>query len=112
MATNVGVLPVAGINIDYAEETEEIERFLSKYEVTRTAPRDLPVDDDDEAEEDTLADDVADLGMRDDEDALRRSKLKYMKILRRVANRQTEEVIIDLADLRKVRELCIPDYFS
>jgi hypothetical protein len=31
-----------------------------------------------------------------------RSKAKYMRALRRVANRQTEEVVIDLADLRKV----------
>lgn len=32
-----------------------------------------------------------------------RSKAKYMKVLRRVANRQTAEVIVDLADLKKVR---------
>ncbi|KAI9636883.1 DNA replication licensing factor MCM7 [Dioszegia hungarica] len=33
-----------------------------------------------------------------------RSKAKYMKLLRRVANRQTTEVVIDLSDLKKFSE--------
>lgn len=104
MASTVGVLPVAGIQIDYEEETEKITEFLSTFvPPPRTARRDLVEDDDEEAEEDDLADDVADLDVDDDdEDGPPRSKAKYMKVLRRVANRQTTEVIVDLADLRKV----------
>jgi len=104
MATNVGVLPVAGIQIDYAEELEKISDFLSRYVPPPRARRDLPADDDEEAEED-LADDINDLGVDDDDERGQRSKAKYMKVLRRVANRQTAEVVIDLADLRKVRRL-------
>mgnify|MGYP002718906515 CR=1 FL=1 len=103
MSATVGVLPVAGIQIDYAEELETITDFLSRYvPPPRAARRDLPGNDDDEAEdEDELADDVADLGVGE-HDVPGRSKAKYMRALRRVANRQTEEVVIDLADLRKV----------
>ena len=36
-------------------------------------------------------------------EAQRRSKAKYMKVIRKVANRQKSEVVVDLADLRKVR---------
>lgn len=36
-----------------------------------------------------------------DEDA-GRSKAKYMRIMRKVANRQTSEVVIDLKDIQQV----------
>jgi DNA replication licensing factor MCM7 len=52
-----------------------------------------------------LADDLGDINVDDDdEDAPERSKAKYMKVLRKVANRQSAEVVIDLADLRRVRD--------
>lgn len=102
MATNVGVLPVAGFQIDYADELEKITDFLSRYVPPPRAQRALPADDDEAAEEDDLADDINDLGVDDGDATEERSKAKYMKVLRRVANRQTAEVIIDLADLRKV----------
>jgi DNA replication licensing factor MCM7 len=43
-----------------------------------------------------------DLGGSQGANGERRSKAKYMKLLRKVANRQTAEVIVDLADLKKV----------
>lgn len=108
---SVGVLPVAGIQIDYEEETEKITEFLSRYvPPPRTARRDLPEDDDEEAEEEDLADDVADLDVDDENNP--RSKAKYMRVLRRVANRQTSEVIVDLADLRKVSPTLDPTHRS
>jgi DNA replication licensing factor MCM7 len=106
MATNVGVLPVAGIQIDYTEELEKISTFLSTFVPPPRARRDLPADDDEEAEED-LADEINDLDVDDNDEREERSKAKYMKVLRRVANRQTAEVVIDLADLRKVSRLVV-----
>lgn len=69
----------------------------------------LPADDDDEAEDededaaDDLADDVNDLDVDDDNDNdAPRSKAKYMKVLRRVANRRSAQVVIDLNDVKDV----------
>ena len=101
----VGVLPVANFQIDYASELDRIKDFLSRYVPERGRPSrrsrpedELPSDDDDEAE-DELADDIDNL----DVGQSGRSKAKYMKRLRKVANRQSVEVVVDLADLRKVR---------
>ena len=107
MAANVGVLPVASIQIDYANELEKITDFLSRYvPPPRTRARGLPADDDEEAEdeeaedeEDILADELEGMDVAADPG---RSKAKYMKTLRRVANRRTAEVVVDLADLQKV----------
>jgi DNA replication licensing factor MCM7 len=94
MAT-VGVLPVANIGINYEDELVKISDFISKYIPAPRARRRIPADDDEEAEEDDLAEEMEDM----DVDGTRS---KYMKVLRKVANRQTSEVVIDLADLRKV----------
>jgi DNA replication licensing factor MCM7 len=63
------------------------------------------VDDDDEAEDDeddaeSLADGMSEVDMDGAREG--RSKAKYMKVLRKVANRQTTEVVVDLGDLKKV----------
>ncbi|KAK4687318.1 DNA replication licensing factor MCM7, partial [Tremellales sp. Uapishka_1] len=95
----VGVLPVASIQINYEDELEKISDFLSSYVPAPRAHRRLPDDDDEEAEseeEEELADDLDDLAVGEE-----RSKAKYMKVLRKVANRQTTEVVIDLGDLKK-----------
>ena len=47
-----------------------------------------------------MAADVGDMDMGGEGEG--RSKAKYMKLLRRIANRQTTEVVIDLSDLKKV----------
>ena len=46
-----------------------------------------------------LADAVDDLDVNGEE----RSKAKYMRVLRKVANRQSAAVIIDLNDVKEVR---------
>ncbi|ORY33036.1 MCM2/3/5 family-domain-containing protein [Naematelia encephala] len=104
MAANVGVLPVASIQINYEDELSKITDFLSTYASQPRRRTALPVDDDEEAEEDEeeedLADEVDDMDLQDGNRA-GRSKAKYMKILRKVANRRTAEVVVDLADLRR-----------
>lgn len=119
MATS-GVLPVANIDvsiagsaqagdsdiqINYPEELARIEDFLTRYVADRSARnRQLPSDDDQEAEEedaedeDDLADAVDDLDVNGEQ----RSKAKYMKVLRKVANRQSAAVVIDLNDVKEV----------
>jgi len=46
-----------------------------------------------------LADAVDDLDVNGEE----RSKAKYMRVLRKVANRQSAAVVIDLNDVKEVR---------
>ncbi|KAL7421120.1 DNA replication licensing factor MCM7 [Cryptotrichosporon argae] len=101
-SSTVGVLPVASFEIDYADELGRIKDFLEKYVAPPRGARDargLPADDDEDAE-DELPDDLSSLGLDEDEGD-RRSKAKYMRVLRKVANRQTAEVVVDLADLQK-----------
>ncbi len=50
-----------------------------------------------------MADGLDGMAVDGDREVPGRSKAKYMKVLRKVANRQTSEVVVDLADLRKVR---------
>ncbi|WWD21313.1 hypothetical protein CI109_105797 [Kwoniella shandongensis] len=105
-SANVGVLPVASIQINYDEELEKIQEFLTTYvPPPRSARRTLPSDDDEEAEDEDedegdLADDLSDLDV-DEGERRHREKAKYMRVLRKVANRQTAEVVVDLADLKK-----------
>ena len=69
--------------------------------------RQIPDDDDQEAEEDdeedadALADAVDDLDVNGEE----RSKAKYMRVLRKVANRQSAAVVVDLNDVQEVSDL-------
>lgn len=123
MSAAVGVLPVAGIQvsirpttaspgsalcstdrlqIDYDDELTKIEEFLTRFEPQRRAngQQTIPDNDDDEADSDAeeLADDLSDMGVNGEGD--RRTKAKYMRMLRKVANRQTSEVVVDLADVR------------
>lgn len=72
--------------------------------VSSSSRRHLPDDDDQEAEDedeenaDDLADAVDDLDVNGEE----RSKAKYMRVLRKVANRQSAAVVIDLNDVKEV----------
>ena len=92
--------------INYPEELARIEDFLTRFVADSSSRRrQLPDDDDQEAEEedqedaDMLADAVDDLDVNGEE----RSKAKYMRVLRKVANRQSAAVIIDLNDVKEVR---------
>jgi DNA replication licensing factor MCM7 len=80
------------IQINYEEELVKINDFLSKF-IPQPRARKIPSDDDDDVEDD--------LAERADELNLDREP-KYMRVLRRVANRQTTEIIIDLNDLKQV----------
>ncbi|TXT09090.1 hypothetical protein VHUM_02564 [Vanrija humicola] len=103
MATaQVGVLPVASIPVSSHQPGQKITDFLTRFVKDKNARRraTLPEDDDDEAESEaeSVADDLDDLDVDDDGE---HSKAKYMRIMRRVANRQTSEVVIDLANLQE-----------
>jgi len=93
------------IQINYPEELNRIEDFLTRFVADSSARRrQLPDDDDQEAEDedqedaDMLADAVDDLDVNGEE----RSKAKYMRVLRKVANRQSAAVVIDLNDVKEV----------
>jgi hypothetical protein len=90
---------------------ESINEFLSTYIAqdrsrTRNARQRHQAGNatanDESEEEDALVDDMDDMEMEGDEGRPSRTKTKYMKLLRKVANRQTTEVVIDLSDLKKV----------
>ena len=83
---------------------------MTRYVPQPRPRRALPANDDEEAddEEEDLADDLDELDVDGDGEGPDRSKAKYMKVLRKVANRQTSEIIVDLADLRKVRCIAHP----
>ncbi|CAK9781347.1 MCM-domain-containing protein [Cutaneotrichosporon oleaginosum] len=99
MATqNVGVLPVATIEVDYDEEIRKISEFLTKFVSERRQANGGAIpENDDAAAEDETEDELDDLDELHMEEA--RSP-KYMRIMRKVANRQTAEVVIDLKDLQ------------
>lgn len=92
--------------MDYPEELTKIEDFLTRFVPdTSRRNRQLPDDDDEEAEEEDLANDLDELDVDEDDDAPggeRRSKAKYMKVLRRIANRRSAAVTIDLNDVKEV----------
>jgi DNA replication licensing factor MCM7 len=95
------------LQVDYPEELTKIEDFLTRFVATptrRNGHGNLPANDDDEAEEEEdLADEVDGMDMDDNDDENPgKSKAKYMKVLRRVANRRSASVTIDLNDIKEV----------
>lgn len=96
--------------IDYAEELVKIEDFLTRFVSDRSSRRRDPNDDEEEGEESADEDDedeVADgLDDLDVGEGSGRSKAKYMKVLRKVANRQSAAVTIDLNDVKEVSRYC------
>jgi hypothetical protein len=98
---------LSGIIRNHADSPKaKIESFLTTYVPQRPARQWIPSDDDEDAEGD-LADemdgmDVGGDGSDGEGQGEERSKAKYIRVLRKVANRQTAEVVVDLADLRKV----------
>ncbi|KIK82554.1 hypothetical protein PAXRUDRAFT_832183 [Paxillus rubicundulus Ve08.2h10] len=82
-------LPVIKINVDYDEELDKIQNFLSTY---------ISHDKD-------LDRDFANIALNDDEDedlhASGRKGLKYMQQLQRIANREQQILTIDLEDIHQ-----------
>ncbi|KAG7563153.1 hypothetical protein FFLO_01461 [Filobasidium floriforme] len=99
-------LPTANIGVNYTEELAAITTFLSKYVKPQAQAGAIPRDDDDEAEDDVesededLLDDMEDMNV-EGQDGGRRTKAKYMKMFTKVANRQLNDVVIDLGDLQR-----------
>jgi DNA replication licensing factor MCM7 len=82
-----------------------LTRFVSDRSSRRRDPN-----DDEEGEESAEEDDEDDLtdGLDDLDvgEGSGRSKAKYMKVLRKVANRQSAAVTIDLNDVKEVSQYC------
>ncbi|KAF9227781.1 minichromosome maintenance protein mcm7p [Gyrodon lividus] len=82
-------LPVIKINVDYDEELDKIQNFLSLY-----VSHDKDLDRD-----------FANIALNDDEDEdhdrSRRKGLKYMQQLQRIANREQQILTIDLEDIHQ-----------
>ncbi|KIJ10524.1 hypothetical protein PAXINDRAFT_85941 [Paxillus involutus ATCC 200175] len=78
-------LPVIKINVDYDEELDKIQNFLSTY-----------VNHDKDLDRD-----FANIALDDDEDASGRKGLKYMQQLQRIANREQQMLTIDLEDIHQ-----------
>ncbi|KAF8844833.1 minichromosome maintenance protein mcm7p [Paxillus ammoniavirescens] len=78
-------LPVIKINVDYDEELDKIQNFLSTY-----VSHDKDLDRD-----------FANIALDDDEDASGRKELKYMHQLQRIANREQQMLTIDLEDIHQ-----------
>jgi DNA replication licensing factor MCM7 len=82
---------------------------LTRFVSDRSSRRRDPNDDEEGAEsaeeddEDDLTDGLDDLDVGEGSG---RSKAKYMKVLRKVANRQSAAVTIDLNDVKEVSQYC------
>ncbi len=92
---------------DYAKQLEAFQSFLEKFETSKTssdaaaeAIDGLHLDGDHTSDEYDFMDDVAD---GDDTNARRRPKRKYMDMLQEVADRERQNILIDLDDLQEVR---------
>ncbi|KII89182.1 hypothetical protein PLICRDRAFT_29538 [Plicaturopsis crispa FD-325 SS-3] len=80
-------LPVVNINVNYEDEKEKIQAFLSNFVGEKDLTRGM-----------------ADIGLDDDEDddiPARTKSLKYMQQLQKVANREQQMLVIDLEDIAK-----------
>lgn len=93
---------------DYERQLDAFQHFLEKFETSKTssdaaaeAIDGLHLDGDHTSDEYDFMDDA-------DEDraaSRRRPKRKYMEMLQEVANRERQNIVIDLDDLKEVRIL-------
>jgi len=97
---------------DYKKQVEAFQSFLEKFETSKTSPdaategiRGLDLDGDQTSDEYDFMDDIAD---RDGNNVRRRPKRKYLDMLLDVANRERPDILIELDDLREVREKTQP----
>lgn len=91
---------------DYAKQLEAFQAFLEKFETSKTssdaaaeAIDSLHLDSDHTSDEYDFMDDVSDEG---DGGSRRRLKRKYMDVLQEVANRERQNILIELDDLQEV----------
>lgn len=96
---------------DYEKQIEAFQSFLEKFETSKTSPDvaaeaidSLYLDGDHTSDEYDFMDDVEDGGGNN---SRRRPKRKYMDMLQEVADRERQNILIDLDDLQEVRDLSI-----
>lgn len=90
---------------DYAKQLDAFESFLKKFETSKTssdaaaeAIDSLHLDGDHTSDEYDFMDDVT-----DNANTRRRPKRKYMEMLQEVADRERQNILVDLDDLQEVR---------
>jgi DNA replication licensing factor MCM7 len=96
---------------DYEAQIAKFQEFLDKFETSKTstdsaadAIDDLHLDGDHTSEEYDFMDDAEDDRTR----SRRRPRRKYMDMLQEVANRERNNIEIELDDLKEVRPYIIP----
>lgn len=94
---------------NYEKQLDAFQHFLEKFETSKTssdaaaaAIDDLHLDEDNTSDEYDFMDDVAD-GQRSS--SRRRPKRKYFEMLQEVADRERQNILVDLDDLQEVRHL-------
>jgi DNA replication licensing factor MCM7 len=93
---------------DYEKQLDAFQSFLEKFETSKTstdataeAIDGLHLDGDHTSDEYDFMDDVAD---DDRAGSRRRPKRKYMDMLQEVADRERQNIVVELDDLNEVRE--------
>ncbi|KIW26387.1 uncharacterized protein PV07_09486 [Cladophialophora immunda] len=93
---------------DYEKQLEAFQTFLEKFETSKTssdsaaeAISDLHLDGDHTSDEYDFMDDVAD---EDHSRSRRRPKRKYMEMLQEVADRERQNIVVELDDLKEFEE--------
>lgn len=96
---------------DYEKQLEAFQSFLEKFETSKTstdaaaeAIDDLHLDGDHTSDEYDFMDDVSDTNGNN---SRRRPKRKYMDMLQEVANRERQNILIELDDLQEVRRTIV-----
>ncbi|KIW82908.1 hypothetical protein Z517_02151 [Fonsecaea pedrosoi CBS 271.37] len=93
---------------DYEKQLDAFQTFLEKFETSKTssdsateAINNLNLDGDHTSDEYDFMDDLAD---EDDSRTRRRPKRKYMEMLQEVADRERQNIVIELDDLKEFEE--------
>ncbi|KAL6250524.1 DNA replication licensing factor MCM7 [Rhinocladiella similis] len=91
---------------DYAKQLDAFESFLKKFETSKTssdaaaeAIDSLHLDGDHTSDEYDFMDDVT-----DDSNSRRRPKRKYLEMLQEVADRERQNILVDLDDLQEFED--------
>jgi DNA replication licensing factor MCM7 len=92
---------------DYEKQLEAFQSFLEKFETSKTSSESaaeaidgLHLDGDHTSDEYDFMDDVGDDTRSR---SRRRPKRKYMDMLQEVANRERQNIVVELDDLKEVR---------
>lgn len=94
--------------VDYEKQLEAFQSFLEKFETSKTstdaaaeAIDDLHLNGDHTSDEYDFMDDVSE---GHSGNSRRQPKRKYMDMLQEVANRERQNVLVELDDLQEVRD--------